>query len=69
MGGSSPSGQTDNVGFRHSPRLEDSLFKGGKDFAMLSLPTLTHVAPDPMIAENLHLRIVAFFHQHWGQPS
>jgi dipeptidyl-peptidase-4 len=59
----------DNVYFRHSLRLGDALFKEGKDFDMLPLPSLTHMVPDPVVMERLHTRIVAFFHKHLGQPE
>jgi dipeptidyl-peptidase-4 len=54
----------DNVYFRHSLRLGDALFKEGKDFDMLPLPSLTHMVPDPLVMERLHTRIAGFFRKH-----
>jgi dipeptidyl-peptidase-4 len=58
----------DNVFFRHSLRLGDTLFKEGKDFEMLPLPSLTHMVPDPVVMDRLHTRIATFFRKHLGKP-
>jgi dipeptidyl-peptidase-4 len=58
----------DNVYFRHSLRMADTLFKEGKDFEMLPLPSLTHMVPDPLVTERLHTRIASFFKKHLGRP-
>jgi dipeptidyl-peptidase-4 len=59
----------DNVYFRHSLKLVDSLFKHGKDFEMVPLSGLTHMVPDPLVMERLHGRIAAFFQKHLGRPQ
>src|SRR6185369_10565635 len=59
----------DNVYFRHSLRLADALFRAGKDFEVLPLPSLTHMVPDPVVMQRLHARIAAFFRKHLGRPS
>jgi len=58
----------DNVYFRHSLKLADALFRSGKDFEILPLSGLTHMVPNPVVAENLHMRIVRFLHKHLGGP-
>ncbi len=59
----------DNVYFRHSLRLVEALFKNGKDFEMVPLSGLTHMVPDPLVAERLHGRIALFFQRHLGRPE
>ncbi len=59
----------DNVYFRHSLKLVDSLFKNGKDFEMVPLSGLTHMVPDPLVMERLHGRIALFFQKHLGRPE
>ncbi len=59
----------DNVYFRHSLRLVDTLFRHGKSFEMVPLSGLTHMVPDPVVMENLHARIAGFFRKHLGQPE
>jgi dipeptidyl-peptidase-4 len=59
----------DNVYFRHSLRLADALFRAGKDFEILPLSGLTHMVPDPVVAENLHGRIARFLQKHLGRPE
>lgn len=54
----------DNVYFRHSLKLADALFRAGKDFEMLPLPSLTHMVPDPQVNEQLWSRIVRFFRKN-----
>jgi dipeptidyl-peptidase-4 len=58
----------DNVYFRHSLRLVDALFRAGKDFEVLPLSSLTHMVPDPVVAERLRSRIAKFFQHHLGKP-
>ncbi len=58
----------DNVYFRHTLRLTDALFRAGKDFEVLPLPSLTHMVPDPLVTERLWTRQVGFFHKHLGVP-
>ena len=59
----------DNVYFRHSLRIVDSLFRNGKDFEMIPLSGLTHMVPDPLVMERLHGRIALFFQKHLGRPE
>jgi dipeptidyl-peptidase-4 len=59
----------DNVYFRHSLKIVDSLFKNGKDFEMVPLSGLTHMVPDPLVMERLHGRIALFFQKHLGRPE
>jgi dipeptidyl-peptidase-4 len=59
----------DNVYFRHSLKLVDSLFRHGKDFEMVPLSGLTHMVPDPLVMERLHARIAGFFRKHLGRPQ
>lgn len=56
----------DNVYFRHSLRLADALFRNGKDFELLPLSGLTHMVPEPVVMENLYLRIARHFQKHLG---
>ncbi|MCI0682370.1 MAG: S9 family peptidase [Gemmataceae bacterium] len=59
----------DNVYFRHSLKLADSLFRHGKDFEMVPLSGLTHMVPDPNVMERLHQRIAGFMVKHLGRPE
>jgi dipeptidyl-peptidase-4 len=59
----------DNVYFRHSLKMVDSLFRAGKDFEMVPLSGLTHMVPDPLVMERLHGRIALFFQKHLGRPE
>lgn len=59
----------DNVYFRHSLKLADSLFRHGKDFEMVPLSGLTHMVPDPDVMERLHERIAGFMRKHLGRPE
>lgn len=56
----------DNVYFRHSLRLVDTLFRAGKDFEILPLSGLTHMVPDPQVMEALHGRIARFLKRNLG---
>ncbi len=58
----------DNVFFRHSLKLADALFRAGKDFEILPLPGLTHMVPDPLVAERQWTRTAGFFRRHLGSP-
>jgi dipeptidyl-peptidase-4 len=58
----------DNVYFRHSLRLVDSLFRHGKHFEMVPLSGLTHMVPDPAVMEALHVRMAGFLRKHLGRP-
>lgn len=59
----------DNVYFRHSLKLADALFRAGKDFEILPLPSLTHMVPDPLVNERLWSRIVRFFQKNLGKAT
>jgi dipeptidyl-peptidase-4 len=59
----------DNVYFRHTLRLADALFRAGKDFEVLPLPSLTHMVPDPVVTERLWTRIAGHFQKHLGNPN
>jgi dipeptidyl-peptidase-4 len=54
----------DNVYFRHTLRLTDALFRAGRDFEVLPLPSLTHMVRDPEVTERLWTRIVKHFQKH-----
>lgn len=59
----------DNVFFRHSLKLGDALFRAGRPFELLPLPSLTHMVPDPVVREQLSERIARHFREHLGRPS
>lgn len=59
----------DNVYFRHTLRLTDALFRAGKEFEVLPLPSLTHMVPDPVVTERLWTRIAGHFQKHLGKPK
>lgn len=59
----------DNVYFRHSLKLVDALFRHGKDFEILPLSGLTHMASDPLVMERQHARIAGFLKKHLGEPE
>lgn len=54
----------DNVYFRHTLRLTDALFRAGKEFEVLPLPSLTHMVPDPLVTERLWTRIAGHFQKY-----
>ncbi len=58
----------DNVYFRHTLKLADSLFREGKDFEVLPLSGLTHMVPDPVVTQRLYAKFARFFVQHLGKP-
>jgi dipeptidyl-peptidase 4 len=59
----------DNVYFRHTLKLTDALFRAGKDFEVLPLPSLTHMVPDPIVTERLWTRIAGHFQKNLGKPK
>ena len=59
----------DNVYFRHTLRLADALFRAGKEFSVLPLPSFTHMVPDPNVQERLWTRIADYFRKHLGEPK
>ena len=59
----------DNVYFRHSLRLAQTLFRNGKPFEIVPLSGLTHMVPDPVVMAALHARIARFLQKHLGKPE
>jgi dipeptidyl-peptidase 4 len=59
----------DNVYFRHTLRLTDALFRAGREFEVLPLPSLTHMVPDPIVTERLWTRIAGHFKKHLGEAK
>jgi dipeptidyl-peptidase-4 len=59
----------DNVYFRHTLRLIDALFRAGRDFEALPLPSLTHMVPDPIVTERLWTRIAWHFRKNLGEAK
>ncbi len=59
----------DNVYFRHTLKLTNSLFRAGKDFDLLPLAGMTHMTPDPVVMERLYERIAGHFHKALGKPE
>jgi dipeptidyl-peptidase-4 len=57
----------DNVYFRHTLKLADALFRAGRDFDLLPLSGLTHMANDPVAMERLYGRIAGHFQKHLGK--
>jgi dipeptidyl-peptidase-4 len=59
----------DNVYFRHTLRLTDALFRAGKDFDVLPLPSLTHMASDPVVTERMWTKVAGYFQKHLGKAT
>jgi dipeptidyl-peptidase-4 len=59
----------DNVYFRHTLRLTDALFRAGKEFEVLPLPSLTHMVPDPIVTERLWSRVAGHFKKNLGEAK
>jgi dipeptidyl-peptidase-4 len=59
----------DNVYFRHTLRLTDALFRAGKDFDILPLPSLTHMASDPLVTERMWTKVAGYFQRHLGKAK
>lgn len=59
----------DNVYFRHTLRLADALFRAGREFDLLPLPSFTHMVADPNVQERLRARIAGHFQKHLGKPE
>jgi dipeptidyl-peptidase-4 len=59
----------DNVYFAHSLKLADALFRAGKGFEFLPLSGLTHMVPEPQVAQRLYGRILGYFAEHLGRPG
>ena len=51
----------DNVYFRHTLKLVDSLFRNGQHVEVLPLSSLTHMVPDPVVTERLWNLIATHF--------
>lgn len=54
----------ENVFFRHTLRLTDSLLRAGKPFDVLPLSGFTHKGADPVVAEQRWRRTVAYFQKY-----
>jgi dipeptidyl-peptidase-4 len=54
----------DNVYFFHTLKLSDALFRAGKPHELLPLSGLTHMVPDPLVAERQWERVLGHFQQH-----
>ena len=59
----------DNVYFRHTLRLTDALFRAGKEFDVLPLPSLTHMASDPVVTERMWTKVAGYFQKHLGKAK
>jgi dipeptidyl-peptidase-4 len=60
----------DNVYFRHTLKLENALFRAGRDFEVLPLPGVTHmVNSDPVVMERFYSKTATFFQRHLGAPK
>jgi dipeptidyl-peptidase-4 len=57
------------VYFRHTLKLTDALFRAGKDFEVLPLPSLTHMVPDAVVTQRLWSRVAGHFQKHLGKPA
>jgi dipeptidyl-peptidase-4 len=58
----------DNVYSRHSLRLADALFRAGKEFELMLLPSLTHMVYEPIATERLWTAIARYFKRHLSEP-
>jgi dipeptidyl-peptidase-4 len=54
----------DNVYFSHALKLQNALLRVGRPSDLLALSGLTHMVPEPVVAVQMHNRIMAFFEQH-----
>ncbi len=60
----------DNVYFRHTLKLENALFRAGRDFEVLPLPGITHmITSDPHVMERFWSKTATFFQRHLGEPK
>jgi dipeptidyl-peptidase-4 len=51
----------DNVYFFHTLKLVNALFRAGRRFEVLPIEGLTHMVPDPVIREQLEVKVVGLF--------
>jgi dipeptidyl-peptidase-4 len=58
----------DNVLAAHTLQLSSALLEAGKDHSVLPLSGVTHMTPQEVIAENLLLTQLRFFHEHLTGP-
>ena len=58
----------DNVLAAHTLQLSSALLEAGKDHSVLPLSGVTHMTPQEVIAENLLLTELRFFHEHLTGP-
>jgi dipeptidyl-peptidase-4 len=49
--------------------LTDALFRAGKDFDVLPLPSLTHMASDPVVTERMWTKVAGYFQKHLGKAK
>jgi len=54
---------------RHAQVVHLVLFREGRDFALLPLPGLTHMVPDPVVNQRLYGRFALYFRKHLGRPE
>lgn len=59
----------DNVYFRHTLKLTDALFRAGKDVDVLPLPSLTHMASDPVVTERMWTKVAGYFQKQLGKAK
>ena len=58
----------DNVYFRHSLKLIETLFRAGQPVDFLPLSSFTHMVPDPVVRTRLEERIASYFQTHLAKP-
>ena len=56
----------DNVFAAHTLRMSSALVAAGRPHEVLPLSGVTHMTPQPQVAENLLLLQVDFFRRHLG---
>jgi len=59
----------DNVYFVHALKLADALFRAGSSFELVPLAGLTHMVPEPVVAQRLWGRIAEHFIRHLGRSG
>jgi dipeptidyl-peptidase-4 len=51
----------DNVYFFHTLKLVNALFRAGRKFEVMPIEGLTHMVPDPVVREQLEIKIMSVF--------
>jgi dipeptidyl-peptidase-4 len=51
----------DNVYFFHTLKLVNALFRAGRKFEVMPIEGLTHMVPDPVVREQLEIKIMGVF--------